>query len=318
MEKCYVCNETEQLVTYFPSNKTTLKKWKDILKITVDDNILNKKKICLKHFDKKFHDILLDKSAKRGRYIFPQNNDSDVPSSSENSNNKRLLEGESEPAPPNKKQINYEILLQIKNDKIVELTEKVKLLEKEKAALKSELAKANHLKTAVDRVTNASKSLTPSAKILVELLLLSNKNRTFTEPEKTFCKNIYHKNPSAYNHLRRVLGMGLPTSRTLIRWESSKEFNVGVIPEVMSHLKDIQINLTDHDKEVALIFDEMDGKKGLRYCESRDMIVGFEQLQERTPKMAKKFVAFMIRGISGKLGNVVVATFATENGLTGK
>lgn len=166
-------------------------------------------------------------------------------------------------------------------------------------------------------MTASTNTLTSSAKVLVHFLLLPNKQRAYTPEQKAFCKNLYYKYPSAYNHLREMLGKGLPLNRTIARWENSAPLHVGLIPAVMTHLQNAAIDSEEIDREVALIFDEMDGKKGLRYCESRDIIVGFEEVQGVKPKVAKKFAAFMIRGINGKLGNVLLATFATENGLTG-
>lgn len=61
----------------------------------------------------------------------------------------------------------------------------------------------------------------------------------------------------------------------------------------------------------------MDGKRGLRYCSSRDELVGYVYLCEKKPVLAKNFLLFMIRGLNDILGNVVIASYATQKGVTG-
>lgn len=311
MESCYLCKKTINVVTYFPKNITTLKKWKEILNINVDDKVLINKKLCIDHFDAKYHKILLDSTSVRGRYIFPINN---APNSEPNINIQS--EGSSRDSDNKNKQVNYKLLCEIKNDKIIELEKKIKDLEKENINLKKKVKKASDVSECIKIVTEHAHNLTPSGKILAKLLLL-NKKHVYSDDEVMFCKTFYYKYPSAFKYLRSLLGAALPATRTLIRWDSGKIFDVGIINEVMIHLKEKRKNLSDDDAEVSLVFDEMDGRKGLRYCDSRDTVIGFEDLITKTNKVAKKFLVFMIRGMNGKLGNVVVASFATETGVNG-
>lgn len=317
--KCFICKSEENLVSGFPRNKTTLKEWKKILNIG-DKSALQDKKLCIKHFDTKFHKILLDKNSIRGRYIFPlPYNESETAGTSTESC-KRPLEclDKSPESNQNKKRVNYELIIKIKDAEIVELKNQVRELQSQNLTLKKQLDKAESLPSTIKRALEVSSKLCNSSKILVNLLLTGKKGHIYSEEEKLFCQNFYFKHPSAFKFLKNILGPGLPSPRTLIRWQSFKQFNVGIIKEIMCHLKSISGQLTDEEREVTLILDEMDGKRGLRYCKTRDMVIGYEHLLERTQKLAKKFLAFMIRGLNPKLGNFVFASFATEKGVTGK
>lgn len=98
----------------------------NILQITTDNKTLSKKRVYVRHFDEKYHRTLLDKTQFRGRYIFPKSEQS-------GQENKRFLNcSESEQDKPVKKkqktEVNYGLLLEIKDDKIRELNNKIKII----------------------------------------------------------------------------------------------------------------------------------------------------------------------------------------------
>lgn len=47
------------------------------------------------------------------------------------------------------------------------------------------------------------------------------------------------------------------------------------------------------------------------------MFIGFEDLFGRRPKIVKKFLTVMIRGLNDKIGNLVFANYATATGIKG-
>lgn len=160
-----------------------------------------------------------------------------------------------------------------------------------------------------------NKSLTPTGKVVVDFLL--NKRHLYSEEEKSFCRNFYAKFPGAYTYLNELLGFVLPARRTIIRWQEFKELDLGVIQQVMCHLKALNEDLKDCDRDLTLIMDEMDIKKGIRYCSSREKIVGYVHEIKQAPIMAKKVLVFMIRGLNNVIGNLVIAIFSTEKGIKG-
>lgn len=325
--ECFICHSTENVVCSFPSTTAVLVKWRQILNIDSNINLRNKR-LCVKHFEQKFHHILMDPSAKRGRFIFPigpnsgnLNKNDEIGESfyevSETSGETNKKSTESEIEKTDKKQINYKILLEIKDDEINDLKKKLINLQIENKKLKQELVEATKLSFCVNRVLQSKDTLSDGAKIFVKVLLRPTTNK-YGDDEKSFFQNIYFKNPGAYKFLSKMIGSGIPSSRTLIRWQLFKNFNTGIIPEIMSYLKIKCKELTEQERNVVLICDEMDGKKGLCYDSARDMMIGYEDILERSPKLAKKFMVFMLRGFTEKLGNVVIASFATEKGVDGR
>lgn len=151
---------------------------------------------------------------------------------------------------------------------------------------------------------------------MIKLLLRSN-HYSYDNNEKALCQALYYKNSGAYNHLRSLLDRKLPSVRTLIKWNDMSSFNVGVVREVTAYLIKIRDSLEEKDKEIIMGFDEMDGKRCLLFDSKRDMFVGFEHVFERRAKLAKKFLTVLIRGLSGRIGNLILANYATANGVTG-
>lgn len=71
MEKCFICDKTDYLVTKFPKNIVQLQEWKKNLNLNCDNKDLANKNLCIRHFPKHHHAILLNPNQRRGRYIFP-------------------------------------------------------------------------------------------------------------------------------------------------------------------------------------------------------------------------------------------------------
>lgn len=311
--ECFICKSKVNIVTGFPRNKPALEIWKKNLNIN-EAGTLQGKKLCIQHFHPSFHKTLLDVNSVRGRYIFPLSNNENQTVESPVVAVKRPLESDSA---PNKKHVNYDLIIEMKDDEISELKKKVKELQKQNQLLEKQLKVTKSVPFIVKQALEITKNLNEPSKVLVNMLLTAKKGHIYTEEEKMFCQSFYYKYPGAFTFLKDLLGFGLPSRKTLIRWQTFKQFNVGIIKEVMLHLKEISSQFTDEEKKMTLILDEMDGKPGLRYCKGRDTLVGYEHLLEKSDKLAKKFLAMMIRGMNPKLGNFVFATFATEKGING-
>lgn len=253
--ECFVCKSKENLVSVFPSNKKQLKIWKNNLKLTCDDDDLKFKHICIRHFHHKYHNILLNPNLKRGWYIFPmseEDSSTDIVVHEELSSDNLNFTQTSETS------TNAELFLDQKMTEIAKLKEKITDLEETNKKLMSELYKRDQMDYSVQKIMQET-SLTATSKILINILI--EKNHTYTEEEKAFCQNFYAKFPGAYNYLNKILGNALPSRRSLTRWQDFKTLNVGMIKEIMIHLKSINSELCEDDKNVCLTLDEMDGKK---------------------------------------------------------
>lgn len=344
--KCAVCENDSDVVVSLPVVQATLIKWSEILNCTSLLTAPRYKKICLNHFAEKWHKALKNPACRRSSYCFPlpyhrdsvvdsvsipiPNNSSDfVPDCASNSvevshsssvhDNKRSIS----PIPDEhtlhnrcKKPVDADLVIQMRDEEINDLKSQIKDLKLEVAAQNRKLNEKIDLQKIAPHLIDES-GLGQNSKAMLSLLLSKNVNRLYTKPEKDLCQSIYYKKPGSYNHLRQLLDRKLPSARTLIRWHVLKDLNVGVVKPVLNYLVSKRSELNEADKELVLIVDEMDGKRDLIYDKSRDMIVGFEEVFERKPKLAKKFLSIIIRGVNDSIDNLVLANYATANGITG-
>lgn len=212
----------------------------------------------------------------------------------------------------NKKPVNIDLLLKIKNDEILDLSKQLSELRVQNEAL----LKANSRLSSIEKKFN---DLPNNARTFINVLCSANsKTKRYEKEEKQLCQSLYYRNPGFYQFLSQTLGNCLPTKMTLLRWQTFKSLSIGIVREMVEHLKSIQSTLDENSRKVVVILDEMDGRRGLVYDESKDCVVGFECLATKTNKIAKNFLTIMIRGINGVLGNLIIANFATENGINGK
>lgn len=320
---CAVCGKDKDVVCSLPTNKQILEKWSTILNTP---SILVKprqKRICLLHFKTDYHGILKNPVCKRGPYIFPLEwndqsiNNENTPTLFTNSSSlKRPLPLDTTLHNKSKKAVNYDLILSQKNDEIAELNNKIKGLKIEMAELSKETNRNLNSNETISKILNES-SLSDHSKAMVRLLLLRKNCHVYDTKEKALCQSIYYKNTGAYNHLRKLLDNKLPSARTMINWHELHHFNVGIVKEVIAYLVKIRDDLSNEDRNLVMIFDEMDGRRGLTYDKKRDMFIGLEDIFGRREKLAKKFLTVMVRGLSEKIGNLIFANYATANGLTG-
>lgn len=112
--------------------------------------------------------------------------------------------------------------------------------------------------------------------------------------------------------LRESLSHALPAKATLLNWQTFKSVGTGIVPQILTYLKEVGRTLKETDRKLVLIMDEMDGRKGLQYDQRCDYIVGFESLLKKSKVLAKKFLTFMVRGLSDQLDNFIIANYATD------
>lgn len=333
--KCAVCQNDSDVIVSLPVVQSTLQKWSEILQTSSLLIAPRYKKICLDHFDKKWHDTLKNPTCRRSPFCIPleyhhpstseQTSNAPIPadsvcdSSSVCERKKRSVS----PLPEErtlhnrcKKSVDAELLIKIKDDEINDLNDKIKALKLEIASLNKRCNQKLDMQNVISLVIDEC-GLGDNAKAMLSLLLLNKEHRPYSKSEKELCRSIYYKKPGSYNHLRRLLDSKLPSSRTLLRWHVLKDFNVGIVKPALKYLLIKKSELSESDKELVLIVDEMDGRRHLVFDKARDMIVGFEDMCGRRSKLAKKFLSIIIRGVNGTVGNLVLANYATANGITG-
>lgn len=305
---CFVCGTTENVVCTFPQTQETFNKWIEIFKINTKEQPIkpsDKKKLCVLHFDKKWKDILLQGNARSCAYIFP------APVSSNNESERSTTPTPKTLHNVNRTPTNFELLYKMKNDEVQALTSKIKILENENKALKKAAENTSNLESILN-------SLSENAATLIQVLTSKKgSGKRYSKEERILCQNLYYKNPGYYAFLRQSLDGLLPSKITMLRWQPIKTLAIGIVREIISYLKAIGDSLEEIDRKIVITLDEMDGRQGLRYDSTRDCIVGFETLIKTTPNLAKKFLTVMIRGLNHKLGNIIIANYATAKGITG-
>lgn len=315
---CAVCGGNKDVICTLPTTKATLQRWAEILCTPSLIQSPRQKKICLAHFDTKFHEILKNPVSKRGAYIFPQSwsgnpntstADDDSVTFPVNDPTKRPLPSDETLHNKTKKSVNYDLLLSQKNAEISDLTKKIHDMKIEVARLTKETNKKQSLDHILSQLGVHSKSMVK--------LLLSKTSRSYDKDEKALCQSMYYKNSGSYKQIRALLDNKLPSVRTLNRWHELSDLGVGIVKQVVAFLIQKDQVLKSEDKDLIMIFDEMDGKRALTYDSKRDLFVGFEDLFGRRPKLVKKFLTVMIRGLNNTIGNLILANYATANGITG-
>lgn len=137
-------------------------------------------------------------------------------------------------------------------------------------------------------------------KLFVAQLKLSKVNkfgRRWPPHMKDFALSLYYHSPRTYRFLQRTLC--LPSVRSLLSWQKRVTVKPGIDNNVLASLKDYSCNLTDSNRVVVLMIDEMAVKENLHYDPSTDSIVGFcNDGVNQTPKMGRHCLVAMIKGIN--------------------
>uniref|UniRef100_A0A336N440 CSON010607 protein n=1 Tax=Culicoides sonorensis TaxID=179676 RepID=A0A336N440_CULSO len=156
-----------------------------------------------------------------------------------------------------------------------------------------------------------------NSKLFMQNLGFRSQAKRYNKNEQHLFQTLYYRDPGYYKFFRETLEASLPSKNTILKWRPLKILQTGLIRVVMAYLQHIHQSLTEEDRKVILCFDEMDGRRGLFYEEKQDRIIGFEFLTGKSNKLAKKILTLMIRGVNGKLGNIIIANYATTSGISG-
>ncbi|XP_044757466.1 uncharacterized protein LOC123315702 isoform X2 [Coccinella septempunctata] len=121
--------------------------------------------------------------------------------------------------------------------------------------------------------------------------------RRWTVKGKAFALSIFKRSPRLYRYLRAFFQ--LPSPRTLQTLLSHIPFECGVLVPVLEYLKLQTEEMTELERNCALIFDEISLSSGFSYESHKQRISGFEDLGQlgRTSNQANHALVFMIRGI---------------------
>lgn len=129
------------------------------------------------------------------------------------------------------------------------------------------------------------------------LLDKNPKGARYSKEVKHFALSLFLLGPKPYKKLSRVIRLPSPsTLRKLTEhWKITPGFN-----EFMFKILKLRVPLmSDKAKDCILCIDEMSIKSNLFYNVSRDVVVGFEDLQnKRSTNIATSVLVTMVRGIS--------------------
>ena len=98
--------------------------------------------------------------------------------------------------------------------------------------------------------------------------------RWFTDEQLMECLTLYYQGPRAYRYLRKQFV--LPSPRSLRRRIECIQMKPGFQKQIMAVMKEKVVSADDHERLVALSFDEMQVRPRLTYVRGEDMIEGTE------------------------------------------
>ena len=108
----------------------------------------------------------------------------------------------------------------------------------------------------------------------------------------------------------------LPSQRTLRRKTENIKFDCGILPEIMAMLRLKVETLSDLEKDVGIVFDEMSIKPGCDYDTGADKWIGEVNLPKHEG-IATHGLVFMVVGISTRIKQVI-AYYLTGNSTKGE
>ena len=138
-----------------------------------------------------------------------------------------------------------------------------------------------------------------------------------------WCMGLYHTSPSAYEFIKNSSFLKLPHKTTLLDYSIYTSPQTGFNPDTMQKLyEEVDFgNMKDHQRNVALLFDEMKIQSELVYSKSTGKLIGFVELgdlngemeilekqcvnseneatkiKSKEKELATHALAFMVRGI---------------------
>lgn len=141
-----------------------------------------------------------------------------------------------------------------------------------------------------------------------------SRGRRFTMTDKIFALSLFKQSGRGYNLLSKMFA--LPSRKTLRKLLQRIPFLCGINKRIFENLKQSVSKLNPLDRYCTVIFDEISLSPGLQYEQSKDVIIGFEDLGTdcRKSVFADHAVVFMVRGIRKKFKQPV-AYMLCETGM---
>ncbi|XP_049772885.1 uncharacterized protein LOC126160762 [Schistocerca cancellata] len=124
--------------------------------------------------------------------------------------------------------------------------------------------------------TEAVKHMSPKCGTLFGMQLLHKPFTPWTEAERRLSLSLFYKSPAAYDHLRRKVGMKLPSKKVIQKWVSEMDIIAGTETKLFEHLVEKVKTMDDSCRDCVLVFDEMSVRKCLSYCAKYDVVEGYE------------------------------------------
>lgn len=202
--------------------------------------------------------------------------------------------------------------------KIIKLEDKVRKLQnnqnslcKKNRTLKTKLCRYQNLyKTERNKTLNEQidslTEISPHAKTFSKLIL-GGKKVCYTNEEKWLSQCIFFRSAAGYTFLKENLEFHLPSISSLNKWVKIKSLSPGPDSSVFKELN-IQVGkLSEHEKDVILLFDEMYIQQNLTFNKFKDKIDGFVDHGDgkRQNVIAKSVCVFMVRSLFGRFKQVL-------------
>ncbi|KAJ8913375.1 hypothetical protein NQ315_008767 [Exocentrus adspersus] len=140
------------------------------------------------------------------------------------------------------------------------------------------------------------------------------KQHRFTQKEKILCLALYKKSPKMYKFLSIMFV--LPSKATLNKLLNVITFEPGINEHVFRTLEKTGRNMSQPEKYVSIIFDEMAITPALSFNEKKGYIEGFQDLggEERSSDFADHVIVFMVRGIMKNFKQPIFYGFTKDGG----
>ncbi|XP_055918650.1 uncharacterized protein LOC129950754 [Eupeodes corollae] len=200
------------------------------------------------------------------------------------------------------------IKIQTNRKSKINMLQKISRFKKTKKRLRSD--EKNSLEREIDLMEGINRNTKTFAK-----LILSQTLREYTNEEKWITQCIFFRSSCGYNFLRDQLGLHLPNPSSLHRWINIKSLSPGPNIKVLEEIRNVTSSLSEKDREVNLIFDEMSLQTNLTYNKFKDEIEGFVDYgkNQRSSILAKSACVFMIRSVCGNFKQVLYHVVCPSN-----
>ena len=197
------------------------------------------------------------------------------------------------------KQTNEELVLKLKNQKLLTKSYAMKYIVMKKAVVRKNKSiknlKESNKKHIVKKIEQLN-YLNNNEKAFCNLIL--KRKCHYTHSDKFISQNIYYRSPSIYRYMKETLKIKLPAVKTVLSWSKIKFINPDINHEVVKIIAKKVNTFSDLEKHAIKTFDEIAIKRSFVYNILTDQIDGFQQIGlNRKPLSASEAGFFMLRGV---------------------